>query len=232
MKAYLFILGSRDQLAQESSARFAHDAGLTIEELIIIDSLAERAVSKDPSLLSLFDQQAEYMAGASRPRAVQALLAFAGVDVYSKPITWKSLPFSEQALKDEYGVPWFPVIDRSHCTGCGTCEDYCLFSVYTINRQRSLSERVCVAAPLNCKTGCPACSRLCPTGALIFPFCAEPLLNGSIENPQPRTHEDALTALGTDPHKVLAERRAKKRLIDPDKFQMAEKDRILYSGVL
>jgi ferredoxin len=232
MKVYLFILGARDQLAQVSSAKLAHDAGIQEKDIRVIDNLAERAVSKDPLLSSLFSDHEDCMAGASRPRAAQALLAFAGVDVYSKRITWKALPYSEQALKDEYGVPWFPVIDRSRCTGCGTCEDYCLFSVYAIDRQRSSSEKVCVSSPLNCKTGCPACSRLCPTGALIFPFCAEAALNGSVENPQPRTKEDALTSLGADPHKVLAERRAKKSLIDPEKFKLAEKDRILYSGVL
>ena len=232
MKAYLFILGPRDQLAQESSALLAHDAGLAIADLRVIDNLAERAVSKDSSLLSLFDDQVEYMAGASRPRAAQALLSFAGIDIYAKPITWKTFPSNEQALKDEYGVPWFPVIDRSRCTGCGTCADYCLFSVYKADLRRDVPERIRVCAPLNCKTGCPACSRLCPTAALIFPFCAESALNGSIEHPQPRTQEDALASLGADPHKVLAERRAKKRLIDPEKFQLAEKDRILYSGVL
>jgi ferredoxin len=232
MKAYLFILGSRDQLAQESSAKLAHDAGIQEKDIRVIDDLAERAVSKDPLLSSLFSSHEDYMAGASRPRAAQALLSFAGVDVYSKSITWKALPYSEQALKDEYGVPWFPVIDRSRCTGCGTCEDYCLFSVYMIDRKSPLNERIRVSSPLNCKTGCPACSRLCPAGALIFPFCAETALNGSVENPQQRTKEDALTALGADPHKVLSERREKKRLIDPEKFQLAEKDRILYSGVL
>ncbi|MEI7945162.1 MAG: 4Fe-4S dicluster domain-containing protein [bacterium] len=232
MKAYLFILGSRDQLAQESSAKLAHDAGIQEKDIRVIDNLAERAVSKDPLLSSLFIDHEDYMAGASRPRAAQALLSFAGVDAYSNRITWKALPYSEQALKDEYGVPWFPVIDRSRCTGCGTCEDYCLFSVYTSNRKSPLNGRIRVSSPLNCKTGCPACSRLCPTGALIFPFCAEAALNGSVENPQPRTQEDALTALGADPHKVLSERRAKKRLIDPDKFKLAENDRILYSGVL
>ena len=232
MKVYLFILGARDQLAQESSAKLAHDVGIQEKDIRVIDNLAERAVSKDPLLSSLFSEHEDYVAGASRPRAAQALFAFAGVDVYSKRITWKALPYSEQALKDEYGVPWFPVIDRSRCTGCGTCEDYCLFSVYTLDRHRPLNERIRVSSPLNCKTGCPACSRLCPTGALIFPFCAEAALNGSVENPQPRTKEDALTALGADPHKVLSERRAKKRLIDPEKFQLAEKDRILYSGVL
>lgn len=232
MKAYLFILGSRDQLAQESSAKLAHDAGLQEKDIRVIDNLAERAVSRDPSLSSLFSDHEDYMAGASRPRAAQALLAFASVDLTAKRITWKALPYSEQALRDEYGVPWFPVIDRSRCTGCGTCADYCLFSVYETDPHRAAPERIRVSSPLNCKTGCPACSRLCPTGALIFPFCAEAALNGSVENPQPRTREDALASLGADPHKVLAERRAKKRLIDPEKFQLAEKDRILYSGVL
>jgi len=232
MKAYLFILGSRDQLAQESPAKLASDAGIATADLMVIDNLAERAVSNDPSLLALFNDSAEYIAGASRPRAAQALLAFAGVDIYAKRIAWKALPYSEQALKDEYGVPWFPVIDRTRCTGCGTCADYCLFSVFKTDSRRESSERIRVDAPLYCKTGCPACSRLCPTGALIFPFCAEAALNGSVDQPQPRTKEDALASLGADPHKVLAERREKRRLIDPEKFQQAEKDRILYSGVL
>jgi ferredoxin len=232
MKAYLFILGSRDQLAQESPAKLACDAGVMIADLRVVDNLAERAVSHDPSLACLFDEPTDYIAGASRPRAVQALLAFAGVDLSAKTITWKALPYREQALKDEYGVPWFPVIDRARCTGCGTCADYCLFSVYKSDSRRESSERIRIEAPLNCKTGCPACSRLCPTGALIFPFCAEAALNGSVDQPQPRTKEDALASLGADPHKVLAERREKRRLIDPEKFQQAEKDRILYSGVL
>jgi len=89
-----------------------------------------------------------------------------------------------------------------------------------------------VAAPLNCKTGCPACARLCPEAALIFPFCAEAELNGEIEVPVRRSPEALAEALGDDPMRVLAERRAKKRLIDRDKFEQAERDRVLYSGVL
>jgi hypothetical protein len=89
-----------------------------------------------------------------------------------------------------------------------------------------------VTAPLNCKTGCPACARLCPEAALIFPFCAEAELNGEIETPQRRSPEALADALGNDPMRVLAERRAKKGLIDRQKFDQAEKDRILHSGVL
>lgn len=232
MRVYLFTLGPRDQLAEGALQQLATAAGVPETAVTPIDNLAERAVSQDPTLSTLFSAVEPCLAGSSRPRAAQALLASAGVDVYTQPITWKTLPYRENALKEEYGVPWHPTIDRSRCTGCGTCEDYCLFSVYTLSRQRPPNERVRVSAPLNCKTGCPACARLCPTGALIFPFCAEAALNGSIENPQPRTAEDALSTLGKDPLKVLAERRAKKRLLDPEKFQQAEKDRILYSGVL
>ena len=232
MNVYLFILGPRDQLMPGCREQLAQAAGVTESDVQIVDQLAERAVSQDPTLTALFVSGTSYLAGASRPRAAQALLAYAGVDTAAHSITWQTLPFNQKALADEYGVPWFPVIDRSRCTGCGTCEDYCLFSVYTCEPQRPANERIRVSSPLNCKTGCPACSRLCPTGALLFPFCAEAALNGSLEDPQPRTQADALTTLGKDPLKVLAERRAKKRLLDPEKFQQAEKDRILYSGVL
>jgi MinD superfamily P-loop ATPase len=111
---------------------------------------------------------------------------------------------------------------------CGTCSDYCLFSVY----ERAASGRVRVASPLNCKTGCPACARLCPVGAVIFPFCAEAELNGEVEAPVHRTADALAAALGDDPMRVLAERRKKKQLIDAAKFEQAERDRILYSGVL
>jgi ferredoxin len=232
MHVYLFTLGPRDQLAEGALQHLATEAGVPETAVTLIDNLAERAVSHEPTLATLFSSAEPCLAGASRPRAVQALLASAGIDISTKTITWRTLPCNENALKAEYGVPWYPTIDRSRCTGCGTCEDYCLFSVYTLARQRPPNERVRVSAPLNCKTGCPACARLCPTGALIFPFCAEAALNGSMEDPQPRTTEDALATLGKDPLKVLAERRAQKRLLDPEKFQQAEKDRILYSGVL
>jgi len=232
MRAYLFILGPRDQLAEGAHQRLATEAGVPETAVTLIDNLAERAVSQEPILATLFTAAEPCFAGASRPRAVQALLTSAGIDIYAKSITWRALPYHQNALKEEYGVPWYPTIDRSRCTGCGTCEDYCLFSVYTLARQHPLNERVRISAPLNCKTGCPACARLCPTGALIFPFCAEAALNGSIENPQPRTAADVLATLGKDPLKVLAERRAKKHLLDPEKFQQAENDRILYSGVL
>ena len=33
--------------------------------------------------------------------------------------------------------------------------------------------RVSVAQPDNCKPGCPACARVCPASAIIFPECSD-----------------------------------------------------------
>ncbi len=60
---------------------------------------------------------------------------------------------------------WYPVIDYSKCTNCMECIDFCLFGVYGLD---SLS-RILVESQDNCKKGCPACSRVCPENAIIFP---------------------------------------------------------------
>ena len=61
---------------------------------------------------------------------------------------------------------WYPVVDRSRCTNCGHCLQFCLFGVYELD----VKDQVCVTNPDKCKPGCPACSRVCPHGAIIFPL--------------------------------------------------------------
>jgi NAD-dependent dihydropyrimidine dehydrogenase PreA subunit len=60
---------------------------------------------------------------------------------------------------------WYPVIDYSRCTNCLECLDFCLFGVYGVD---SL-ERILVENQDSCKKGCPACSRVCPEQAIMFP---------------------------------------------------------------
>ncbi len=60
---------------------------------------------------------------------------------------------------------WYPVIDFDRCTHCYECVEFCLFGVYEVDP----AEEVHAAVPDNCKPGCPACSRVCPAAALIFP---------------------------------------------------------------
>jgi NAD-dependent dihydropyrimidine dehydrogenase PreA subunit len=70
---------------------------------------------------------------------------------------------------------WYPVIDYSRCTNCLECIDFCLFGVYGIDRK----DRILVENQDNCKRGCPACSRVCPENAIIFPEHKTPAIAGA-----------------------------------------------------
>lgn len=61
---------------------------------------------------------------------------------------------------------WYPVVDLSRCANCRHCLQFCLFGVYSLDDKG----HVRVANPDNCKAGCPACARICPTSAIIFPL--------------------------------------------------------------
>jgi heterodisulfide reductase subunit A-like polyferredoxin len=76
---------------------------------------------------------------------------------------------------------WFPVIDRNLCTNCGECKEFCLFGVFGENK----NGEIFVANPYNCKDNCPACARVCPEGAIIFPKCPEDWIAGADVNPPP-----------------------------------------------
>jgi NAD-dependent dihydropyrimidine dehydrogenase PreA subunit len=71
---------------------------------------------------------------------------------------------------------WYPVIDYSRCTNCMECIDFCLFGVYGVDKV----DTILVEQPDNCRKGCPACSRVCPENAIIFPQHKTPAIAGSI----------------------------------------------------
>ena len=70
--------------------------------------------------------------------------------------------------------PWFPVIDYSRCTNCMQCLTFCLFDVYGVSKDKKIEVR----SPTNCKTDCPACSRVCPEVAILFPKYKGGPING------------------------------------------------------
>ncbi|WP_254511936.1 4Fe-4S dicluster domain-containing protein [Anatilimnocola floriformis] len=72
---------------------------------------------------------------------------------------------------------WYPVIDYSRCTNCMECIDFCLFGVYGLDK----ADTILVEQPDNCRKGCPACSRVCPENAIIFPQHKTPSIAGSPE---------------------------------------------------
>jgi NAD-dependent dihydropyrimidine dehydrogenase PreA subunit len=60
---------------------------------------------------------------------------------------------------------WYPVVDYDQCTNCMECMDFCLFGVYGVDGGGMLR----VLQQDQCRQDCPACSRVCPVGAIVFP---------------------------------------------------------------
>jgi NAD-dependent dihydropyrimidine dehydrogenase PreA subunit len=78
-------------------------------------------------------------------------------------------------IDEQTGRRWYPVIDYSRCTNCLECLDFCLFGVYGV----AAGDSILVEQPDNCRKGCPACSRVCPENAIIFPQHKSPAIAGS-----------------------------------------------------
>lgn len=96
-------------------------------------------------------------AAAELPAAIDAAAASAGSPT---PAAWK---------------PWFPVIDYDRCTNCMQCLTFCLFDVYGVDG----AAKIQVQNHQKCKTDCPACSRVCPEAAILFPKYKAGPINGA-----------------------------------------------------
>jgi Pyruvate/2-oxoacid:ferredoxin oxidoreductase delta subunit len=105
--------------------------------------------------------------------------------------------------------PWFPVIDYDRCTNCMQCLSFCLFDVYGVSADR----RIQVQNQSNCKTECPACSRVCPEVAIVFPKYRHGPINGDEVNADDVRREamkvDISALLGGDVYAALRDRSAK-----------------------
>lgn len=107
--------------------------------------------------------------------------------------------------------PWFPVIDYSRCTNCMQCLSFCLFEVYGVSKEGKIQ----VQNQPNCKTECPACSRVCPEVAILFPKYRHSPINGDEVNTDDIRREamkvDISALLGGDIYSLLRDRSAKSK---------------------
>ena len=107
---------------------------------------------------------------SSADECVNALAADAGCA--GGPST--SVPGHVEDTTGPASERWYPVLDYSRCAACRQCFGFCLFGVYSVEDGRVVASR-----PDNCKSGCPACARVCPEGAIMFPHCDDPAIAGA-----------------------------------------------------
>lgn len=142
-----------------------------------------------------------------RNGSVQALLESLGLSYEPVPDAVEDeAEFRQQlnALPVKTGVDaWFPTLDKDRCTDCGKCHDFCLFGVYSIEEGV-----VTVTQPQNCKNNCPACARMCPNKAIIFPKYEKSPINGGLENEELAISIDAKAVYADTLRSRLAQRRA------------------------
>lgn len=113
------------------------------------------------------------------------------------------------AAKQGDWKPWFPVIDYDRCTNCMQCLSFCLFGVYGVDT----AQKIQVQNNDNCKTNCPACSRVCPEAAIMFPKYKAGPINGDVVSDSDLNREkmkvDISALLGGDVYSLLRERSEK-----------------------
>jgi len=113
---------------------------------------------------------------------------------------------ARQTVQPGTWKPWFPVIDYDRCTNCMQCLSFCLFGVYGADREG----HILVQNQDNCKTNCPACSRVCPEAAIMFPkYKAGPINGGEVKDSDLQREKmkvDISALLGGDIYSMLRSR--------------------------
>ena len=199
------------------------------DRLVVVDDLCDAAAGRDPVLDHDFSE-----IHACYPRAVKALFGFAGhrltddVDLFNHRVSATLRPLNPDISKNPV---WYPVIDYSRCTSCGQCHRFCLFGVY----EKEESGRVTVANPRSCKNNCPACARICPETAIIFPKVGESPIDGAeITDEAARKANVQVNVdeiLGEDVYAALNARKEKRKsLLNRKKIEQALEERKRCSG--
>jgi Pyruvate/2-oxoacid:ferredoxin oxidoreductase delta subunit len=131
------------------------------------------------------------ISGLDAGGVLEMVEAFRGTRPMNQPGRWK---------------PWFPVIDYDRCTNCMQCLSFCLFDVYGV----SPDGKIQVQNNDNCKTNCPACSRVCPEVAIMFPKYMHGPINGepvsSDDVRREKMKVDISSLLGGDIYSKLRDR--------------------------
>lgn len=98
---------------------------------------------------------------------------------------------------------WYPVIDRGRCANCLECLNFCLFGVFGLDG----NDAILIEQPDACRFGCPACSRVCPQGAIMFPHHIDPAIAGDPRASREGLGSGLVQLLGASPAELAARQR-------------------------
>lgn len=206
-------------------------------EFEAVTDLCEMSAKKNPALKRLAKENRIEIA-ACYPRAVKWLFHAGGAPLPQKGVEFLNMRTSsaEEIISlllgektpvrskreiqlQEKGdwIPWFPVIDYDRCKNCMQCLNFCLFGVYGLDEKG----KVQVINPAGCKTNCPACARLCPQTAIIFPkYTDNPINGGEVDNSKTGTQNldlDITSLSHSDIHELIRQRSRSKKRFSKDK---------------
>lgn len=139
----------------QGSSAFPHDD----RSLLLLGSFPNQQAPALEDVTGQIKIDARDITGLDAPGVLALVETTRGDTPMNQPGTWK---------------PWFPVIDYSRCTNCMQCLSFCLFDVYGVSKDNKIQ----VQNNDNCKTNCPACSRVCPEVAIMFPKYQQGPING------------------------------------------------------
>ena len=216
----------------DGAERFTAISALLEKGFAVTRSAADRPVApadRSPLLvLGRFGGQPPEVAESDVPLRFHDITALAPAQLGDVVETAR---METNAAKHGAWKPWFPVIDYDRCTNCMQCLSFCLFGVYGVDGDK----RIQVQNNDNCKTNCPACSRVCPEAAIMFPKYKAGPINGDLVSDADLQKEkmkvDISALLGGDVYAMLRLRseKAKSRFSkerDSDKA-LAERQKCL-----
>lgn len=109
---------------------------------------------------------------------------------------------AEERIDEPTRPRWYPVVDHGRCHTCMECLNFCLFGVFGLDAQA----RILVEQPDACRNGCPACARVCPSQAIMFPEHQNPAIAGELRGPASDLNADLMQLFGAFPAAELAGR--------------------------
>jgi len=156
-----------------------------------------------------FDSGRAPVAESSSPETTVRFTDITGFDTARITDAVEATRAATNAARHGDWKPWFPVIDYDRCTNCMQCLSFCLFGVYGVDT----AQKIQVQNNDNCKTNCPACSRVCPEAAIMFPKYKAGPINGDVVSDTDLNREkmkiDISALLGGDVYSMLRERSEK-----------------------